>query len=126
MENLVLLDTGIVFNFLGNKDKASETESLLNESRAVLSAITVFELFNGVTNKKHLNQREQIVSLCEVVDITSSVARKASEIYTRLKIKGNPIDNEDILIAACAISRNYPIFTNNKKHFEQIPSILFY
>ena len=126
MEDLVLLDTGIIFDFFGNYKTSSETERLLNESRCAISAITVFELFNGVINREHIIQREQLVSLCEVIDITDPVARKASEIYTDLKAKGNPIDNEDIFIAACALSRNYPLFTNNKKHFNRISSIRFY
>ena len=126
MENLILLDTGVFFDFFGNRITASETEILLNESRVAMSAISIFEMFNGVTNKKHIHQREQLISLCEVVEINAIVARKASEIHTELKMKGNMIDNEDIFIAACAICRNYPLFTTNKKHFSRIPSLTLY
>ncbi len=53
-----MLDTGIVFDFFSNKKSSSKTENLLFESRTALSTITVFELFKGVTNVKHIEQRK--------------------------------------------------------------------
>lgn len=119
-----MLDTGTVFDFLANRSYADSTEFLLRESRAAISAITVFELFNGVRNKAHIEQRENLVSLLEVVDITSHVARRASEVYTQLRSAGQRIDNEDILVAACALHKGYPLLTTNNRHFQKIPALL--
>ncbi len=126
MADIVLLDTGIVFEYFSNKISSSKTENLLYESRTALSTLTIFELFNGVTNEKHIEQREKFVRLCNVIDFTEPVAKKASEIYTKLKIKGNLIDTVDIMIAASAMQRKYPLFTNNKKHFGRIPGLVLY
>ena len=126
MADIILLDTGIVFEFFSNKKSSSKTENILIESRAALSTITVFELFNGVTNVKHIEQREQFVTLCSLINFTDSIARKASKIYTKLKLSGNLIDTADIIIAASAIQRNFPLFTINKKHFERISGLIFY
>ncbi|MCK5093513.1 MAG: type II toxin-antitoxin system VapC family toxin [Spirochaetes bacterium] len=126
MADIILLDTGIVFDFFSNKKSSSKTENLLFESRTALSTITVFELFNGVTNVKHIEQREQFVTLCSLIDFTDSIARKASEIYTKLKLSGDLIDTVDIIIAASAMQRKFPLFTTNKKHFERISGLILY
>lgn len=125
MEDIVLFDTGIIIDFFGGRKGASLLEEILTNSFAAISTITIFELFNGVKNKNHLRQREQLVKLCEIIVINEHIARKASSLYTLLKEKGQSICNEDILIAACALSKNYPIFTNNKKHFKNIPGLTF-
>ncbi len=126
MADIILLDTGIVFEFFSNKISSSKTENLLYESRATLSTLTIFELFNGVTNEKHIEQREQFVKLCHIIDFTESIARKASEIYTKLKLSGELIDTVDIMIAASAMQRKISLFTNNKNHFERIPGLVLY
>ncbi|MGR3320178.1 MAG: type II toxin-antitoxin system VapC family toxin [Candidatus Anammoxibacter sp.] len=126
MENIIILDTGIIIDFFGGRKIASEVEKLLAESCAAISAITVYELFNGVSNKDHIRQREQLLKLCEIVKIDEHVARKASSISTSLKAKGKLICNEDILIAACALSKTYSLFTNNKKHYINIPGLNLY
>lgn len=126
MADIILLDTGIVFEFFSNKISSSKTENLLYESRATISTLTIFELFNGVTNEKHIEQREQFVKLCHIIDFTESIARKASEIYTKLKLSGELIDTVDIMIAASAMQRKISLFTNNKNHFERIPGLVLY
>jgi predicted nucleic acid-binding protein len=126
LADIILLDTGIVFDFFSNKKSSSKTENLLFESRTALSTITVFELFNGVTNVKHIEQREQFVTLCSLIDFTDSIGRKASEIYTKLKLSGDLIDTVDIIIAASAMQRKFPLFTTNKKHFERISGLILY
>ena len=126
MENITLLDTGIIIDFFGGKKVASNVEAVLAGSRAAISVISVYELFNGVTNKDHIKQREQFIKLCDVIGIGEPVARKASGLYTQLKTKGKLICHEDILISASALCKGYPLFTNNKKHFRHIPELTFY
>lgn len=102
---------------------AAKVEDILLARSGVLSAITVFELFNGVTNKKHIEDRKSFISLCDVYSMTVDIALKASSIYTEMKKSGKTIQNEDILIAATAIHYNLPIFTDNKKHFSLIKNL---
>lgn len=126
MENIALLDTGIIIDFFGGKKYASDVEIVLVESRAAVSAISIYELFNGVNKKDHVVQREQLIKLCNIVVIDDQIARQASNIYTLLKIKGKLVCHEDILIATCALSKGYQLFTNNKRHFSNIPGLTFY
>lgn len=123
MENLILCDTDVLINFLGGREGADEVEALLNTSRAAVSAITVYELFNGVVSEKHLRQRDALVQLCEVVKIDAGIARRGSEIYRHLKGTGSLVCHEDVLIAATALETGTPLLTANRKHFERIPGL---
>jgi len=126
LETLVLLDTAVVIDFLAGRSTAARTEKLLIESNAAVSVISIYELFNGVTNRRHIRQREQFIKLCEAVAIDAAIARKASSFYTALKKSGRSICNEDILIASCAVTKGYPLFTINTKHFLTIPGLILY
>lgn len=121
MEGITLIDTCALFDFMAGSDRSGDVESLLLNSQAVVSVITVYELFRGVENTGHLQQRQELIGLCRVLDVTQPVSRKASEIYTVLKKKGALIANEDIFIAATAIHWKYPLLTTNKKDFRKIP-----
>jgi len=123
---MILIDTGIIFNFFAGKTFSDAAEELIAEGKAAISAITVYELFAGVKNKKHLAQRKELLNLCKIVNIDSKIAIKASDIYTRLKAEGRLICNEDIIIAACALELNAPLFTTNKKHFINIRNLMLF
>ena len=123
MAQVTLIDTDIVFEYLSGAGTAAETERILQSMQAAVSTITVYELFAGVVNEKHLVQREEFVDLCEVVELTASMARTASRLYTDLKDRGKLIANEDLLIAATALETGYPLFTKNRSHFERISGL---
>lgn len=123
MENVILLDTGILFDFFINGSFAGFTEEILSEGKGCVSSITVYELFRGVRNKKHLEQRQKLLTYIHTLDLNSAIAMQAGKLYTTLRMSGTTIDNEDILIAATAIHHNIEIFTANSKHFEKIEGI---
>ena len=123
MEDLVLLDTGVLFDFLGDRGVAGEAERILEAGKGAISAITVFELYRGVSSKKHLEQCTKLLSFLHKIDLNEQVARIAGGVYTDLKQVGRLIENEDILIAATSIYYSFPLFTTNKRHFNTIPRV---
>lgn len=126
MEDVVVLDTDIIFAFLGDLETAAETEKILLAGKGSISSITVYELFRGVESKKHLKQRRLLLSYLHIIDLTTSIAREAGILYTLLRKKGLTVSNEDILIAAACIHDNIPLFTGNRKHFESMPGLRLY
>lgn len=126
MEDVVVFDTDILLDFLGDKGSAAVTEGLLAAGRGAVSAVTVYELFRGVISKKHLEQREGLLSYLHVLDISSSIAVRAGRLYTSLRQKGSTVSNEDILIAATCIHHAMPLFTGNQRHFEGIKGVRLY
>ena len=125
MENVSVLDTCVLLDFLLGKDKTVVTrvERLLLEAKAAISVITVFELLRGVETDKHLTQREELINLCTVLDLTPPISQRATGIYTYLKKKGLSIHTEDILIAATSLHWHYSVMTSNTKDFARIPGI---
>ena len=47
----------------------------------------------------------------------------SSDLYSRLRKTGNPIDDIDILIAGVALSNNLALVTNNEDHFKNIKNL---
>ncbi len=127
MENVTVLDTCVLFDFLSghNKPVTARVERLLLEARGAVSVITVFELLRGVTADKHLAQRRELIALCTVLDVTLPISQRAADIYTDLKKKGSLIHTEDILIAATSLHWRYPLMTSNIKDFSRIPGVKF-
>ncbi len=125
MENIVVLDTCVLFDFLAgqNKTAVSKVERILLEAKATVSVVTVFELLRGVESDKHITQRKELIGLCTVLDLTPPISERAAGIYTYLKKKGSLIHMEDILIAATALHWRYSVMTSNSKDFSRIPGV---
>lgn len=126
MEGVVVLDTCVLFEFMSGRDEEKMIETLLLDGKAAISVITVYELFRGVETTLHIHQREELINLCKILEVSRPIARKASDIFTTLKRTGTLIANEDILIAATALYWKHPLLTSNTKDFRKIPGIEFY
>ena len=61
----------------------------------------------------------------EVIPLDKDQARRAAEIFKKLKQKNMLIEFRDILIAACAMAEEMPLATRNKKHFDRIEGLEF-
>jgi len=126
MEDVIMLDTGVLIDFLGDRDRAEEAETIIASGKAAVSSISVYELFRGVEGKKHLVQRNSLLAYLHVIDLTAQIAGKAGKLYTQLKKKGRLVHNEDILIGASCIYHHIPLFTGNRKHFEDMLGLQLY
>ena len=120
---MTLLDASIVFDYLVGRGTADRTAAILESGDAALSVITVYELYAGVTVKRHLRERDDLASICTVLPLTDPIAREAAGLYTRLKAAGNLVPNEDLLIAATALTHDCDLFTLNSDHFRRIPDL---
>jgi predicted nucleic acid-binding protein len=110
-------------DYLIDGTSADEAARLLETEAVVVSAVSVFELLAGVTASVHVQQRAELIKLVEVAPVTETIALRAGELYTTLRRGGVTIDNEDILIAATAVTLGIPLFTINARHFEKVPGL---
>ncbi len=120
MEGIVILDTVMLFDFLADRGEAQVTEEIIAGGMGAVSAITVYELFRGVESAKHIQQQKSLLSFLHVLELTSKITRQVGIIFTTLRGKGVIVSDEDILIAATCVHHNIPLFTTNRKHFENI------
>ncbi len=65
----------------------------------------------------------EILDRITILDIGRDEAIVAGDVLAHLRSIGRPVDVEDVLIGATALSRNLTVVTNNVRHFRRIPGL---
>ena len=125
MENrLIVIDTDVVIDFFGNLAPAAEVLSeLMRKGQATLTSVSVFELYAGIEGRKRLRQIEAFVQHLGVIPLDGVEAAVAGKIYTQLKMRGELIGTQDILIAGICMANNLPLYTRNIGHFSKVKGL---
>jgi len=92
------------------------------------SAICVMELRYGATRKDDggvLWRRIEsaVLPRVQIVDLGEEEAILAGDLRSYLERRGQPIQTEDLLIAATALARGFVVVTHNQAHFSRIPNL---
>jgi len=121
---LVIADTDVVIDFFTDTPPFSQVlTGLLEEGRLAITAITVFELYAGVTGAKRLKQLETFCESVPVLELDVLAAAHAAKIYTDLKSKGKSVGNQDILIAGICLANCLPLLTRKTAHFASVKGL---
>jgi len=118
---MILLDTSILIDYSRKTDKENARMFMLKsqEHTFVISSITEYEIYSGVSASKY-GFWEELLEDVEIIAFDKVIARAAVIINNLLKAKSKQIDIADLFIAATAVSNNLPFATLNRKHFERI------
>jgi tRNA(fMet)-specific endonuclease VapC len=122
-----LLDTNIVIYVL--KRRPIEVLDIFNKNvnRMAISAITLSELIYGAEKSLHVEKNlaaiDDFVSHLDVLPYDEKASYQYGQIKNFLEKKGNLIGENDIHIAAHAISLGLILVTNNLKEFEHVPKL---
>lgn len=124
MNGRYLLDTTIVIALFANE---SDTQRQIAEASEVfLSSVVLGELYYGAEKSARVaSNRERIDDLAftsNVVGCDLETARQYGTIKNQLRLKGRPIPENDIWIAAQAIQYQLTLAARDT-HFEQIEAI---
>lgn len=121
---MYLLDTDIVIYSL--KGHATVKKNLERNLHAALkiSIVTLMELYYGAyKSQKTAGNLGKIKHIEDVVEIIP-LGRESADVFAMLKADlekaGTPIDDFDLILAACALSHGLTLVTNNVKHFKRI------
>ena len=91
-----------------------------------ISEITLAELKFGVENSLNRNKNKQVLedflSGVQLLPIYDSLDIFAKE-KARLRKRGTPVDDFDLLIGASAVANDLILVTHNVKHFDRIKGI---
>ena len=123
-----LLDTNIVIYVL--KRRPIEALEIFNKNanRMAISSITLSELMYGAEKSqsvaKNLEAIEDFTSHLEVLPYDAKASQSYGQIKSALEKKGNIIGENDIHIAAHAISQGLILVTNNVKEFKRVPNLV--
>lgn len=93
-----------------------------------MSLITYGELRFGAEKSQHqeiaLEKLKQLKTYIPVVLPTAETAENYALIRSHLEKNGQPIGNNDLWIAAHALSLNIILVTNNTREFLKVPDLL--
>ncbi len=114
-----LLDTNIVSLIIKRHPQISHKIEAIKAQREsiFISCITYFEVKRGFLAVDAPKQREIFNNLCQIYPIILlddlAILEKAAEIHANLRLRGLPIQTEDILIAATAIVKGLILVSND-------------
>ena len=122
-----LLDTNIVIYVLKRRPKEVLDVFNANASRMAISSITLSELMYGaeksLNTNKNLEAVEEFVSHLEVLPYDAKASQHYGQIKAALEKKGQIIGENDIHIAAHAISHGLILVSNNVREFKRVPNL---
>jgi tRNA(fMet)-specific endonuclease VapC len=122
-----LLDTNIVIYVLKRRPKEVLAIFNANASRMAISSITLSELIYGaeksLNTDKNLEAVEEFVSHLEVLPYDAKASQHYGQIKAALEKKGQIIGENDIHIAAHAISHGLILVSNNVRDFKRVPNL---
>jgi tRNA(fMet)-specific endonuclease VapC len=122
-----LLDTNIVIYVLKRRPKEVLDIFNANASRMAISSITLSELMYGaeksLNTDKNLEAVEEFVSHLEVLPYDAKASQHYGQIKAALEKKGQLIGENDIHIAAHAISHGLILVSNNVREFKRVSNL---
>jgi predicted nucleic acid-binding protein len=124
---MYLLDTDIVIYSL--KGHAAVKKNLERNLHAALkiSVVTLMELYYGAYKSQkvtsNLGKIKRIEDAVEIIPL----GRESAEVFAMLKSglekTGTPLDDFDLILAACALTHDFVLVTNNVKHFRRVEGL---
>lgn len=122
--NRFVIDTNVVIDLLKGSQVIADK---IDHAQAILVPIPVLgELYYGAEKSQrrdyHRSQIHYFLQMATVVELTNRTAQEYSIIKAKLQIKGRPIPENDIWIAAIALQYQVPIVTQDH-HFNEVENI---
>ena len=122
-----LIDTDIVINSIKGNKKVNQRISEYAAIPKAISIITFGELLYGAKKSIQRDKNTSIIyrlaEIFPIVGITRSTIEAFTDVKMALDLKGERIEDFDLLIAATALSLNYTLITNNTKHYKRIEGL---
>jgi len=122
-----LIDTDIVINSIKGNKKVNQRISEYAAIPKAISIITFGELLYGakksIQRDKNTSVVYRLAEIFPIVGITRSTIEAFTDVKMALELKGERIEDFDLLIAATALSLNYTLVTNNTKHYKRIKGL---
>jgi len=125
----VFVDTTIIVDIDRGKQTTIELcKQLTHTNSAYISTVSVSEILTGSYLRKDHNvavkKAEKVLNQFRWVSLNGETAKLIAELNAYLIAKGQPIEYQDIAIAASFLLEGCDILlTENKEHFERLPNL---
>lgn len=121
-----LLDSNICIHYLKGKFGLVDKLVEVGMENCAISEITLAELVYGAEYSQNAEKNHQLiskfVSQLAILPIFDSIYLYGKE-KSRLRRKGTPISDFDLLIGCTAVEKNLTMVTENVREFERISNI---
>ena len=125
-----LLDSNVLSDIMRNPDGPAasmfERKAFDSDSSLLTSIIVACEMRYGVARKQSpaLAQRvDRVLASVEVVALSSGADSAYADLRTELERKGQPISQNDMLIAAHALALDAVLVTDNVREFKRVKGL---
>lgn len=124
---MYLLDTDIIIYSLKGHPAVKKNLARNFHAASKISVITLMELYYGAYKSQHvvsnLSKLKRIEDAIEIIYL----GRESVDVFAMLKAElektGTRLDDFDLIIAACALSHDLVLVTNNVSHFQRVPGL---
>ena len=124
MNGSYLLDTNIVIALFA--DEVEVKESLATANEVFISSITVGELSYGAKkftrSTENLERIKNFIANITVLGCDVETAYLYGKIKNKLRLKGRPLPENDIWIAAITLQHNLTLVTRDA-HFQEVENL---
>lgn len=124
----MILDTTFIIDLLHKEAGAvKKAEELDKKTISVFTtAVSVFEIWQGIEDLKDKNRLEKInilLSSIGLINLDIESAKEGGKLHAELYSAGTPIEPEDSMIAGICLKNNETLLTRNIKHFSKIKNL---
>jgi len=126
-----VVDSSVVIELERRGFSPDAIDAVAPGERVVIAAITASELLAGVHRSRPSPRRERRAAFIErileripVLPFDLATARVHARIGAELRATGNEIGQNDLLVAATALSAGYPVLTHNLREFNRVPGLV--
>jgi tRNA(fMet)-specific endonuclease VapC len=125
---MYMLDTNTCIYVLKNRSHRLRHKFKVTRSLCI-SVITYSELCHGVENSQAALRRQRWAQLHDftrmllIEPLGEAVGQHYGRLRALLRRQGRPIGNNDLFIAAHALSLGSVLVTNNEREFSQVPDL---
>jgi predicted nucleic acid-binding protein len=125
----VFVDTSIIVDVdRGKQDVIELCKKLTRTNSAFISTVSVSEILTGSYLRKDykiaIKKAEKVLGQFHCVQLNGEAAKLLAELNAYLISKGQPIEYQDVAIAASFLMEGCDILlTENKEHFEILPNL---
>lgn len=124
MSGRFLLDTNIVIALFA--DEAIVKDNLAQTSEVFIPSIVIGELCYGARKsgrvEANLARVDELVSGSTILVCDAEAARQYGEVKNKLRLKGRPLPENDVWIAALALQHDLILVTRDA-HFQEVESL---
>jgi predicted nucleic acid-binding protein len=119
----MIADSDVLIDYLRGREPVQGRIALELRHDLATTAVNAFELRSGAKLARDQERVEQLLDALAILPIDGAAAAAAAGVRLNLERAGHGLAMADYLIAGVCLSRDAPLLTRNRAHFECVPGL---